>query len=244
MTLKILLLQARNHGDAARENERKSFAQKAGLDVEQIVPFDILSGVPSLAKVRRLDALMVGGSGDYYVSKENLPFHHQTLDLLREVSEVGHPTFASCFGFQLLVRALGGQIVYDADNIEVGTFELTLTEAGQQDELLGTLPPRFKAQLGRKDRAATLPNTCLHLAASERCPYQALRVAGKPVWATQFHPELSGQENLARFIRYQQGYGSVMSEAERQQTFERFQDSPETETLIARFLQLVFGPQK
>lgn len=244
MSLKILLLQARNHDDTARDDERQSFAQKAGLDTDQIVPFDILSGVPSLAKVRHFDALMVGGSGDYYVSKENLPFHHQTLDLLRKAVEIGHPTFASCFGFQLLARALGGEIVYDPNNIEVGTFELTLTEAGRQDDLLGSLPGHFKAQLGRKDRAASLPDTCLHLAGSERCPYQALRVAGKPVWATQFHPELSGQENLARFIRYQKGYGSVMSDTERQQTFERFQESPETETLIARFLQLVFGPQK
>ena len=115
-----------------------------------------------------------------------------------------------------------------------------LTDTGAQDELLSSLPPQFCAQLGRKDRANHMPEGCLHLASSERCPYQALRIPGKPIWATQFHPELTGPENLGRFIRYQDGYGSVMSEAERQATFDRFQDSPETERLLNKFVKLVF----
>jgi GMP synthase (glutamine-hydrolysing) len=86
-----------------------------------------------------------------------------------------------------------------------------------------------------------MPNGCLHLASSERAPFQAFRIPGKPIWATQFHPELTGEENRLRFDRYRQGYGSVMSEAEQQLTLSRFRESPETETLIARFLELVFG---
>ena len=241
MSLKILLLQARNHGDQARVEERQSFAARAGLDVEQIIPYDLLAGTPSLGEVLRYDALMVGGSGDYYVSKQNLPGFLEVLELLREVVAYDHPTFASCFGFQLMVQALGGKIIFDPPNIEVGTYELTLTAAGQKDELLGTLPSRFSAQLGRKDRAARLPADTIHLASSERCPFQAFRIPDKPIWATQFHPELTGAENLARFHRYQKGYGSVMSTTERQQTLKRFRDSPETELLIPRLLELVFG---
>ena len=241
MSLKILLLQARNHGDLAKVEERHSFAARAGLDVEQIVPYDLLSGTPSLSEVVNYDALMVGGSGDYYVSKQNLPGFCKVLELLGEVVAHGHPTFASCFGFQLMVQALGGEIIHDAPNTEVGTYELNLTEAGQQDELLGALPPQFLAQLGRKDRAARLPGGSIHLASSERCPFQALRIPGQPIWATQFHPELTGTENLARFHRYQKGYGSVMSEEDQKMTLQRFRDSPETEALIPRFLELVFG---
>lgn len=241
MVPKILLLQARNHGDLAKSEERQSFAQKAGLDLEQIVPHDLLSGLPSLQKVLSHDAIMVGGSGDYYVSKGNLPGFSEVLELLREVVARGHPTFASCFGFQLLVKALGGEIIYDAAGMEVGTYELTLTETGQQDELLGSLPRQFRAQLGRKDRAAQLPADCVHLASSERAPFQAFRIPGKLIWATQFHPELSGEENRTRFSRYQAGYGSVMSEEEQKTALSRFRDSPETLILIPRFLEIVFG---
>ncbi len=241
MSLKILLLQARNNGDLAKTEERQSFADKAGLDVEQFVPHDLLTGPPPLQKVRRFDALMVGGSGDYYVSKQNLPGFAELMELLREVVAHGQPTLASCFGFQLMVKALRGDIIHDAANMEVGTYELTLTEAGQQDELLGYLPRRFLAQLGRKDRALRLPDGCMHLAASERCPFQALRIPGQPIWATQFHAELSGNENRTRFYRYQQGYASVMSQEEQATALSRFRDSPETLTLIPRFLELVFG---
>lgn len=241
MSLKILLLQARNHDDLAKDEERRSFAQKAGLDIEQIVPHDLLAEPPSLRKVISYDAMMVGGSGDYYVSKGNLPGFSQVLETIQEVVARGHPTFASCFGFQLMVKALGGEIVNDVAGMEVGTYQLTLTKAGQQDELLGTLPHQFYAQLGRKDRAAQLPSGSVNLASSRLCPFQAMRIPHKPIWATQFHPELTGEENRIRFSRYLQGYASVMSEEERRATLNRFQESPETPALILRFLELVFG---
>lgn len=241
MSLSILLFQARDHNDLARLEERQSFAIKAGLDLEQIVPYDLLSGPPSLQEVLGYDALMVGGSGDYYVSKGNLPQFAQVLELLREVVACGHPTFASCFGFQLMVRALGGEIVNDVASMEVGTYDLTLTEAGQHDELLGVLPRQFRAQLGRKDRAARLPSGAVNLAWSQRSPFQAMRIPGKPIWATQFHPELTGEENWLRFQRYQKGYASIMSQEEQETSASRFGESPETLALIPRFLELISG---
>jgi GMP synthase (glutamine-hydrolysing) len=240
-SLKILLLQARNPEDQARADERKSFADRAGLALEQIVPHDLLVGPPSLAEIRGHDALMVGGSGDYYVSKGNLPGFSELLHVLRDVVEVKHPMFASCFGFQLLVRAAGGEVVLGTDRTEVGTFELTLTDAGAEDELLGSLPRRFNAQLGHKDHVHRLPNGWLHLASSESSLYQAFRIPDEPIWATQFHPELTGEENRARFLRYLEDYGRYMDRAERDDTMPRFRESPEAEQLIPRFLRLVFA---
>ncbi len=222
-----------------REEERRSFAAKAKLELDSFVPHDLLEGPPSLRQVRSFDALMVGGSGDYYVSKENLPSFPALLDLLREVVEAGHPTFASCFGFQLLVKALDGEIVHDPEHIEVGTYELTLTDEGVEDPLFGSLPPTFRAQIGRKDRAGRLPPEAINLASSMRCPLHALRIPDKPVWATQFHPELDREENRARFLNYLEGYGGIMTPEERRQTLERFDESPETQELIPRFLKLI-----
>jgi GMP synthase (glutamine-hydrolysing) len=241
MPPRILLFQARNHDDLARFEERQSFADKAGLDVGQIIPCDLLAGTPSLQEVLGYDALMVGGSGDYYVSKGNLPGFPQVLELLRGIVARRHPTFASCFGFQLMVKALGGEIVYDQEGMEVGTYDLTLTESGQEDELLGVLPRQFRAQLGRKDRASRLPPGCVNLAFSESAPFQAMRIPEKPIWATQFHPELSGEENWTRFQRYQKGYASVLGEEEQMAAASRFRESPEALVLIPRFIELIFG---
>lgn len=240
-SVKVLLLQARESSDPMRQQERRCFARKAGLSPERFTPFDLLAGPPTLAEIKRYDALMVGGSGDYYVSKGNLPGFEELLAVLREVAAAGHPTFASCFGFQLMVEALGGEIVHDVDNIEVGTYEITLTDAGAGDPLFGYLPERFPAQVGRKDRAARLPPNTVHLATSERCPFHALRLPGQPIWATQFHPELDREENRARYINYLEGYGSILNPVEQEQVMERFQESPQAEELIPRFLNLLFG---
>ena len=223
MTIKILLLQTRHADDAVRLEERSSFATMAGVDETHVIPYDLLTSTPTLTEVRQYDALMVGGSGDYYVSKENLPNFEGVLALLADVTAVGHPTFASCFGFQLLVKALGGEIMYDAKHAEVGTYELRLTKHGRSDDL-----------------ASSLPKGVLHLAASEFAPFQALRVPDQPIWAVQFHPELTKTTNLARFRRYMAGYASMMDAAEVERTLARFDESPEANQLIGRFMQLVF----
>ena len=244
MALRILLLQAREEDDPMREEEVLSFAEKSGLTPEEFEQHDLLSGPPALPRVLDHDAMMVGGSGDYYVSKRNLPAFDELLDVLAEVVSAGHPTFASCFGFQLLTVALGGEIVYDPDTTEVGTYELQLTEAGRKDELIGGLPLRFMAQLGRKDRASRLPPGVSNLASSRRNPHQAFRVPHRPVWATQFHPELDAKTNKNRFLRYLNGYAMHMSQEEKRRALSRFHESPESATLLPAFLRLVFGERR
>ncbi|MDX1416520.1 MAG: type 1 glutamine amidotransferase [Candidatus Promineifilaceae bacterium] len=240
MNIKILLLQARRQNDVARLEERQSFADRAGLDIQQIIPHDLLENPPTLAKIRQYDALMVGGSGAFSVSKDNLPYQQTTLDVLTEVAVIGHPLFASCFGFHLLTAALGGQVIYDPDCMEVGTFELTLSEAGAHDELFSYLPPTFQAQLGHKDRARVLPEGVINLASSALVPFQAFRIPDKPIWATQFHPELTGEENLLRFHRYKEEYDAIYGPEQLKAVLDRFNDSPETDELIPRFLHILF----
>lgn len=241
MPLRFVLLQARYADDPMLVRERRSFAEHLDVPEDRVVPVDLLDGPVGPADLARGDALLIGGSGDFYVSKDHLPHAESVYDLLREVAARGHPTFASCFGFQLLVRALGGEIVHDPATTEVGTHELALTDEGRADPLLGTLPERFPAQLGRKDRAARMPDGVPTLAASGVNPHQALRLPGRPVWATQFHPELTGEENRARFARYLDGYSSHMSAEEREQALSSFHPSPDANALLRRFVRLVFG---
>lgn len=238
--IKLMLLQARLPDDAMRDHERSCFIEHTGLAPEQIVPYDLLQGPPESGEWRRYDGLLVGGAGDFYISKRDLPRCADVLGFFAEVVSVGHPMFASCFGYHCLVAALGGEIVYDGENVEVGTYELTLTEDGKNDPLFGELPPTFWAQEGHKDRAGRQPDGVPNLVSSERSPCQALRIPGKPIWSTQFHPELDRESNLHRFRHYMQGYGSVMTPEERQAAFDRFRDSPKTNILFPAFLRLVF----
>jgi GMP synthase (glutamine-hydrolysing) len=237
--MRILLLQARNPDDPAKWDELAAFNNKAGCPSSCFISHDLLGGPPTLEQVLQYDALMIGGSGDYNVSDRSLPFLEETFTLLRDVVSVGHPTFASCFGFQLLVEALGGKIVRDAERMEIGTFDVAITDACRQDALFGYLPDAFPAQFGHKERALQLPESVINLGSSERCAYQAIRIPDKPIWATQFHPELSGDENRRRFSRYAEMYVGMVGQDEYNRILARFAESPETEELIPRFLRLI-----
>ena len=237
--LAFLLLQARYEDDPMRDQELRAFAGKLNVEPGRITCWDLLKGPPAFSVVAGYDALLMGGSGDFLVSQRDLPQFSAMLGLLADITESGHPTFASCFGFQCMVQALGGEIVYDPERTEVGTYELTLTEEGRSDVLLGNLPERFSAQMGRKDRAHRLPEEAVHLASSQLCPYQAFKIDGKPIWATQFHPELSGAENRERYSRYVSNYEAHVDDATREETLSRFGDSPHTEGLLTHFVELV-----
>lgn len=222
-------------------HELECFIRASGLEEAQMRVHDLLDGPPTLAAMRAHDAVMMGGSGDFYVSKGNLPDFAGVLEVLGELVDSGHPTFASCFGYQLLVKALGGVVVYDPERTEVGTFELRLTDPGRRDDLMGGLPDAFLAQLGHKDRAVQHPPGLANLATSELSPLQAFRIPRKPIWAVQFHPELDREANLHRFEAYMEGYAGVLSDVEREKAYAGFRESPEADLLIRRFLELVFG---
>ena len=222
------------------KHEHQCFVAKSGLPADHVVCHDLCQGPPSKQKLARFDSLTVGGAGDFYVSKGDLPHFDAFLDFLRDIVASDFPTFASCFGYQSLVYALGGKIVYDPDNVEVGTYEVTLTDDGAEDELFSVLPRTFQAQMGHKDRATQKPAGIVNLAGSDRSPYQALRVTGRPVWASQFHPELDRETNLHRFRHYLEGYATAMAPDQLEAQFARFHDSPQTPQLIPRFLRLVF----
>jgi len=230
--VRFLLLQARNPGDPVREEEVRQFAARLELPGSAIHPWDLLAGPPEPARLEGYDALLVGGSGEYDVSKQNLPHLEATLAFLRRVVEEGFPTFASCFGFQLLVAALGGEVIRDEENAEVGAARVCLTEAGKKDELFGALPGCFWVQAGHKDRASRMPEGALNLAYSEKAPYQALRVPGAPIWATQFHPELTEEDTFLRFKRYAAVYAPDLTDEEIRA---RLKPSPEANTLLRRF---------
>lgn len=238
-TLKVMLLQVRNPADPMREHELECFAKQTRLSRDRVVAWDVVERAPTLAEVRAHDALMIGGSGEYNVSQRNQPGLDALLELLREVSAIGHPTFAACYGYQCLVEAFGGEIIYDPERTEVGTYELALTEAGQRDPLMSSLPRRFDAQQGHKDRATRLPEGFENLAVSERSPMQALRVPGQPVWGVQFHPELDADANRQRYQHYLDGYSGHLTPEEREKALDRFRPSPHASSLLRAFLELL-----
>ena len=232
--MRIMVLQARHNDDPMLEHERACFVAATGLDEISFEWRNVVDGVPELAEVTKADALLIGGSGHFSVADPKAEFFAPLNELLRGVVGERCPTFGSCFGFQLLAAALGGEVIHDDERGEVGAFSVELTDDGRTDPLFGGLPDSFVAQMGHLDRVARPPAGVRNLVRSELCAFQALKVEGAQIWATQFHPELDQAANLHRFRAYIERYDPSGSEDEF-----RSLPSPETSRLLPLFLDLV-----
>jgi GMP synthase (glutamine-hydrolysing) len=158
---------------------------------------------------------------------------------MREIHCLAKPTFASCWGFQAMSRALGGRCIHDLPNAEVGTIEVELTSAGREDPLFSDLPSRFAAQAGHEDHVVQLPPGAVLLASSARVREQAFRFAGKPIYCTQFHPELDRSAILERVVAYPE-YVARIARVPLDEFIQSCGDTPEANSLLPRFVALVF----
>jgi GMP synthase (glutamine-hydrolysing) len=230
-----------------RLQEIGCFARALGCGPSSIDVVDLLSEAPA-ARLHDTDVVLLGGSGHYSAADVASPHFEEgtgkgwldrALDVLREVHRTAKPTFASCWGFQAMARAMGGRCVHDLPHAEVGTIELRLTDAGRQDPLFGQLPEAFLAQAGHEDRVIRLPDDAVLLASSARVAEQAYRFIDKPIYCTQFHPELDLAGLLERVRAYPEYIERIVG-LSYEEFLARCRETPEANSLLQRFVELVF----
>ena len=237
--LRYLLLQARDLDDPMRPQEVGCFTRALQCAPEQIRPFDLLNGRPSHRQWDAVDMVLLGGSGDYSVAQGG-PWLERVLDTMRDLHARSKPTFASCWGFQAMTKALGGDVVTDLARAELGTLKLRLTEAGEHDPLFGVLGPTPLVHMGHQDIVDRLPADAVLLASTDRVENQAFRFAGKPIYCTQFHPELTVKGMTERLQAYPE-YVAKIAGMPLEAFLQTLAETPETNALLRRFVQQVFS---
>lgn len=170
---------------------------------------------------------------------EHLPWMESVSDWLRGAVEAGLPVLGICFGHQLLAYALGGEVAFHSKGREIGTVEILLTEAGQQDVLLNKLPVRFRAQVSHSQTVVKLPADAVILAGNEFEHCHGVRYRER-VWGLQFHPEFTSRIMAAyleerRAVLESEGldYGAL---------WDALQETPAAAALLARFAAIVYPP--
>ena len=111
------------------------------------------------------------------------------------------PLLGICYGYQLVVRANGGEVAR-AENREYGRTKVTVVAGGGLlDRMEGE---SLACWMSHSDSATRIPATMEVLASSDSSPYAAVRLAGASQYGVQFHPEVShtqkGEAMLSNFV--------------------------------------------
>ena len=235
--LKILLIHIRENDEVA-EHERFCVQQIAGLEASQIDAVNI-DKTPKIdgSRINNADAVIIGGSG-HHSAIQDYDFTEPLKRAIAEMVDKRKPLLGSCWGHQFIARVLGGEVVHDPDHAEVGSLEISSTEAASADPLFNVCPAKYHALMGHHDRVNTLPPDATELAYSERCRNQAYRIGDLPIYGTQFHTELTPHTLMERLRMYPKYLPDNVGidDLERE-----ILPTPVTEQVMRRFLEYLTG---
>jgi GMP synthase (glutamine-hydrolysing) len=129
-------------------------------------------------------------------------------------------------------------VVHEKEYAELGTMSVELTREGASDEVFAVAGSRFLVHSGHEDTVVTLPREAVLLASSKRATNQALKLIDRPVYATQFHPELLKAQYLQRLVAYPR-YVKELTGLSAEEFAASCRETPQANKLLSRFVRQV-----
>jgi len=155
---------------------------------------EILSNEEILEHYREFKGLIFSG-GPASVYNEAAP------TISQEIFELGIPILGICYGHQLIMKLLGGE-VESAQFREYGDAEIYITD--KTCPLVQDLKEVQKVWMSHGDEVSKLADGFLRFASSVSCKYAGVYHPEKKIYGIQFHPEVThtpqGDKFLENFI--------------------------------------------
>lgn len=231
----VLLIQCRS-APRMEKQERSCFLERARLPSSQLHTVNVARGdYPSPQMLDDVDAVFFGGAGKYSATEDH-PWTESLHTLIDHAVDRRVPTFGSCWGHQVIARALGGKVIHDPELAELGCGWVELTDEGTEDPLFSRFPRRFQANMGHHDRVVELPSNAVELACNEQ-RNQAFRLENAPLYSTQFHSELDAERERERILVYREYYRTALPDEETvQRVLNNLAETTEVDDLLYDFL--------
>mgnify|MGYP003630155313 CR=1 FL=1 len=126
-------------------------------------------------------------SGSELSAAERNPRDDELMKCIRGFADAGKPIYGICYGHQMVARALAG----DAVCRRAAVPEFGWRTCRQVDNPLFDGVPEIIAIHSHYDEVHDLPDSFQVIASTDDCAVQGFQVQGRPIWGTQFHPEMS-----------------------------------------------------
>ncbi len=117
------------------------------------------------------------------------------------IFNLGLPVLGICYGMQLACEALGGR-VQSAPAREYGRAHCRIIK---EDEFFAGLPAETDVWMSHGDQVSQISDDFMSLAATDTCPFAAVKHRSLPIYGLQFHPEVThtplGDKILGNFLK-------------------------------------------
>ncbi|MFP6769094.1 MAG: glutamine-hydrolyzing GMP synthase, partial [Planctomycetaceae bacterium] len=118
-----------------------------------------------------------------------------------DIFDLGIPILGICYGMQVACRSQGAR-VESANTREFGRSPCRIVDTGR---LFADIPDELVVWMSHGDQVDDSGSQFVPLAATDTCPFAAVRHFDKPIYGLQFHPEVThtdfGGQLLKNFVR-------------------------------------------
>ncbi len=153
----------------------------------EVVPYDI--SIEEIRKRKPKGIIFTGGPASVY--GENSP------KCPKEIFELGIPILGICYGMQLMVHLLGGN-VKKADKREYGTIDVDINNSSL---LFKNFANTNKFLMSHTDYVEKIPEGFQNIGHTATCLNAAIENQDKKLYGIQFHPEVNNSVNGTLVIK-------------------------------------------
>jgi GMP synthase (glutamine-hydrolysing) len=119
------------------------------------------------------------------------------------VFDIDVPILGICYGFQVMVHMYGGKVEL-GEKREFGDTNVYIDDT--DSPLFAGLGDSVNVWMNHTDVATELPEEFYNFSHTDNCPYCAIKHKDKPMYAVQFHPEVThspkGKVIIANFVKH------------------------------------------